>query len=93
MARTSPNGRNGADHNDQPVNYTPQERVSGESIKEQIKLMIFKDPGIPTKDIMDKLSKRNVAPSKFTVEGIRADTRNTLKLLNRRGMLSKDIKI
>lgn len=60
-----------------------------DTIKTQIKLMIFKDPTIPSNRIIEALSKRNVAPSKFTVEGIRADTRHTLKLLSERGMLSK----
>jgi hypothetical protein len=66
--------------------YVP--RVSGDSIKTQIKLMVLNDPAIQAKEIMDHLAKRNVAPSKFTVEGIRADLKHTLRILKEKGLIS-----
>lgn len=68
--------------------YVPRERLSGDSIKKQIKLMLFKDPATPATQILEQLARRSIALSKFTVEGIRADTRHTLRLLKEHGMLS-----
>jgi hypothetical protein len=68
--------------------YIPRERLSGDTIKKQIKLMLFKDPATSAIQIIEQLAKRSVALSKFTVEGIRADTRHTLKLLKEQGMLA-----
>lgn len=80
MMRANTKEQNGAED-------APRERVSGDSIKTQIKLMVLKDPSIQARQIIDHLSKRYIAPSKFTVEGIRADLRHTLKILKENGSL------
>jgi hypothetical protein len=88
MMKTKLNG-SAADNNDDEM---PRERLTGDSIKRQIKLMLFKDPSTPAAQIIEHLARRSVALSKFSVEGIRADTRHTLKLLKEQGML-RDTKL
>lgn len=61
--------------------------------KAQIKLMVFNDPDITSGEIMDKLAKKSTNVSRFTVDGIRSDTRQTLRLLRGRGLLSEKVNI
>jgi hypothetical protein len=70
-----------------------RERGSG-SIRDRIRRMVIEDPmNITTKDILAKLKPKNDAkaevPSKFMIESLRTDTRQTLRLLKDMGHLTK----
>lgn len=61
--------------------------VDGSGIKVRIKQILLKDPKTPVDTIMNKLSgKGQEAPSKFTVAGIRAEFRHSLKVLKQEGI-------
>lgn len=64
---------------------------SGENTKKQIKQMVLDNPKITAVEIINRLAKRNAAPSKFLVEGVRSDMRQTLKLLKERGLIDVEL--
>lgn len=69
-------------------------------VKARIKEMVIDDPSIGLDDILRKLSSKSRdqeddknLPSRFMVESIRSDTRQTLRLLKSLGYLSKAVPI
>lgn len=66
---------------------------TGGGIKDRIKRLLLDDPTMNTEELMQELTKGGAeAPSKFTVSGIRAEFRHSLKLLKAEGHLP-DLKI
>nr|WP_281720487.1 hypothetical protein [Nitrosomonas nitrosa] len=63
-----------------------------QGIKDQIKAIILRHPGISANDIAVALQRKGVSASRFTVTGIRAEFRHSLKFLKSKGYL-KDIAI
>lgn len=65
--------------------------------KAAIKRLIIADPGMPAEEILDALGRKarkgTALPSKFLVDSIRSDTRETLKLLKELGFLHRSIRI
>jgi hypothetical protein len=69
-----------------------RERIrGGGSIRDRIRLMVIDDEEIKTKDIIAKLKPKNdpkaEMPSKFLIESLRNDTRQTLRLLRELGRI------
>lgn len=60
----------------------------------RIKELLIANPDLSAQDIIDTIIKNGgTVPTKFTVSAIRSDTRQTLKLLKNKGLLSDTIKI
>lgn len=72
-------------------------RDDGVSVKSRIKKMILRDPGITTDEILTELARKGgkdaPLPSRFLVDGIRNDTRQTLRLLKQAGLLADGVQI
>lgn len=73
-----------------------RERGTG-SVRERIRRMVIEDPNIKTDAILGALKPKNEVkaemPSRFMVDTLRNDTRQTLRLLRDLGYLTDDVRI
>lgn len=59
----------------------------GPSMRRTLKMIVIKKPKTTTEELIEQLEKKGFkAPSKLTVTSIRADTRDTIKVLNEAGI-------
>jgi len=64
----------------------------GTSMRRALKMIVIKKPKIATEDLIDALEKKGYkSPSKLTVTSIRADTRDTIKVLNEAGLTTIEL--
>lgn len=72
------------------------ERERG-SVRDRIRRMVIDDPEITSEVIIGRLKpkddKKAEVPSKFMVESLRTDTRQTLRLLRDLGLLDTKVRI
>lgn len=64
----------------------------GTSMRRALKMIVVKKPKITTDDLIEQLEKKGFkSPSKLTVTSIRADTRDTMKVLAEAGLLDIEV--
>lgn len=62
------------------------------SMRRTLKMIVIKKPKMPVDELIEALEKKGFsAPSKITVVSIRADTRDTIKVLNEAGITQIDL--
>ena len=64
----------------------------GTGAQTQIKLMMLKDPNISTEDLIDRLGKKGLKPTKVAVTSIRSGMRHTMRVMADAGVLHHSIK-
>jgi hypothetical protein len=73
------------DDDKKPAKKASSGAVKGDGVKVRIKKMLLKDPDMKADVLFDKLREDGEAPSRMTVNGIRAEFRHTLRLLKEQG--------
>lgn len=67
--------------------------VRGTGAQTLIKQMMLKDPNISTEDLIGRLEKKGLKPTKIAVTSIRSGMRHTLKVMADAGVLHNSIKL
>lgn len=67
--------------------------VRGTGAQTLIKQMMLKDPNISTEDLISRLEKKGLKPTKVAVTSIRSGMRHTLKVMADAGVLHSSIKM
>lgn len=85
-------GGKGAKGGESKSAAAPAGAKKGMSMRRQLKMIIVKKPKTPVDDLIAALEKKGyVSPSKMTVASIRADTRDTLKVLNEAQLIEVEL--
>lgn len=69
----------------------PSELSKSKGIKVRIKMLLIKKPKSSADDLMEQLSKSGEPPSMHTVRAIRAEFRQTVKLLKEQGLVDLEV--
>ena len=76
-----------------PKEKKPAAGPKSTGIKVQIKKMVFKNPSITVDDLLERLGKGGVKPSKLTVSAIRSEFRHSLFVLRDLEALKGEVKL